>query len=108
MTDASIWGGNNGEINIGLDSGDTLTFTAFDLLRDLPVLKKLCQEEINKELDKILDERIHKALGGLICQPLFFYLYFKIFLINSLCKYENTRNQNLCSTRIVRHYTWAI
>jgi len=56
MTDASIWGGNNGEINIGLDSGDTLTFTAFDLLRDLPVLKKLCQEEIAKELDKILDD----------------------------------------------------
>jgi hypothetical protein len=48
-----LWGGQNGEVSIQTDNGYTLTFSAFNLYRDLPALMEISEKEIKLVLDEI-------------------------------------------------------
>lgn len=50
---SELWGGQNGEVIIETDNGYTLTFSAFNLYRDLPALKEISEKEIELVLDEI-------------------------------------------------------
>lgn len=42
----SLWGGQNGEVNIGLEDGTILTFNAYNLMRDLPSIVRMTFDEV--------------------------------------------------------------
>lgn len=42
----SLWGGQNGEVNIELEDGTILTFNAYNLMRDLPSIVRLTFDEV--------------------------------------------------------------
>jgi hypothetical protein len=60
----SLWGGNNGEVNMELEDGTVLTFYAYELFRDLPSITKLTFDEVYKEKEYLKDE--YKELAKFI------------------------------------------
>ncbi len=60
----SLWGGNNGEVNMELEDGTVLTFYAYELFRDLPSITKLTFDEVYKEKEYLRDE--YKELAKFI------------------------------------------
>jgi hypothetical protein len=60
----SLWGGQNGEINIELEDGTTLTFNAYNLMQDIPTITKMVFDEVMHE-KKYLQEK-YKDLAEFI------------------------------------------
>lgn len=60
----SIWGGNNGEVNIELEDGTILTFYAMELFKDLPSITRLTFDEVYKEKEYLRDK--YKELAKFI------------------------------------------
>lgn len=52
----SLWGGNNGEVNIELEDGTVLVFYAYELFRDLPSITEICFNEVAKEKEYLRDK----------------------------------------------------
>ena len=46
---ASLWGGQNGEVNMELEGGIIITFNAYNLMRDLPSIVQLTFDEVAHE-----------------------------------------------------------
>jgi hypothetical protein len=42
----SLWGGQNGEINMELEDGTVLTFNAYNLMRDIPSITRMVFDEV--------------------------------------------------------------
>ena len=42
----SLWGGQNGEVNMQLEDGTVLTFNAYNLMRDLPSIVRMTFDEV--------------------------------------------------------------
>ena len=57
----SLWGGNNGEVNMELEDGTVLTFYAFELFRDLPSITKITFDEVAVEKNDMKDRYIELA-----------------------------------------------
>jgi hypothetical protein len=62
----SLWGGNNGEVNMELEDGTVLTFYAFELFRDLPSITKMCFNEVAVEKNNMRDK--YKELAKFITE----------------------------------------
>ena len=60
----SLWGGNNGEVNMELEDGTVLTFYAFELFRDLPSITKITFDEVAVEKEMLRDR--YKELAKFI------------------------------------------
>lgn len=45
----SLWGGQNGEVNLELEDGIIITFNAYNLMRDLPSIVELTFDEVAHE-----------------------------------------------------------
>lgn len=45
----SLWGGQNGEVNIELEDGIIITFNAYNLMSDLPSIVQLTFDEVAHE-----------------------------------------------------------
>ena len=45
----SLWGGQNGEVNMELEDGTVLTFNAYNLMRDLPSIVRMTFDEVHCE-----------------------------------------------------------
>lgn len=45
----SIWGGKNGEVCFELEDGRTITFNAYNFMRDLPAIVELTFAEVAAE-----------------------------------------------------------
>ena len=42
----SLWGGQNGEVNMQLEDGTVLTFNAYNLMQDIPSITKMVFDEV--------------------------------------------------------------
>ena len=51
----SLWGGNNGEVNMELEDGTVLTFYGFELFRDLPSITEITFNEVAVEKEMLRD-----------------------------------------------------
>lgn len=60
----SLWGGNNGEVNMELKDGTVLTFYAYNLMRDIPNITRICFDEVMYEKKHIQEE--YKKLAKFI------------------------------------------
>lgn len=60
----SLWGGNNGEVNMELEDGTVLTFYAFELFRDLPSITEITFNEVAVEKEWLRDK--YKELAKFI------------------------------------------
>ena len=49
----SLWGGQNGEVNMELEDGTVLTFNAYNLMRDLPSIVRMTFDEVHCEKKNI-------------------------------------------------------
>lgn len=45
----SLWGGQNGEVNMQLEDGTVITFNAYNLMNDLPSIVQLTFDEVARE-----------------------------------------------------------
>jgi len=52
----SLWGGKNGEVNIGLEDGTILIFNAYNLMKDIPSITKLVFDEVMCEKKHIMEK----------------------------------------------------
>jgi hypothetical protein len=52
----SLWGGQNGEVNMELENGTVLTFNAYNLMRDIPSITKLVFDEVMCEKKHIMEK----------------------------------------------------
>lgn len=62
----TLWGGQNGEVNIELEDGIILTFNAYNLMRDLPSIVRLTFDEVMHEKKNIQEE--YKKLAKFISE----------------------------------------
>lgn len=62
----SLWGGQNGEVNMELEDGIILTFNAYNLMRDLPSIVRLTFDEVMHEKKNIQKE--YKKLAKFISE----------------------------------------
>ena len=62
----TLWGGQNGEVNIELEDGIILTFNAYNLMRDLPNIVRLTFDEVMHEKKNIQEE--YKKLAKFISE----------------------------------------
>ncbi len=60
----SLWGGNNGEVNMELEDGRVITFHAYELFRDLPSIVEITFNEVQKE--KLLMQERYQKLAQFI------------------------------------------
>tara|TARA_B110000908_G_scaffold105386_1_gene124098 strand:- start:792 stop:1022 length:231 start_codon:yes stop_codon:yes gene_type:complete len=60
----SLYGGQNGEVNMELEDGTVLTFNAYNLMRDLPSIVRMAFDEVQCEKDHIEDK--YKDLANFI------------------------------------------
>lgn len=60
----SLYGGQNGEVNMELEDGTVLTFNAYNLMRDLPSIVRMAFDEVQCEKDYIEDK--YKDLANFI------------------------------------------
>jgi hypothetical protein len=49
----TLWGGQNGEVNMELQDGIVLTFNAYNLMKDLPSIVELTFNEVACEKEHI-------------------------------------------------------
>ena len=52
----SLWGGQNGEVNMELENGIVLTFNAYNLMKDIPSITKLVFDEVMCEKKHIMEK----------------------------------------------------
>ena len=52
----SLWGGQNGEVNMELDNGTVLTFNAYNLMKDIPSITKLVFDEVMCEKKHMMEK----------------------------------------------------
>jgi hypothetical protein len=52
----SLWGGQNGEVNMELENGTVLTFNAYNLMKDIPSITKLVFDEVMCEKKHIMEK----------------------------------------------------
>ena len=52
----SLWGGQNGEVNMELEDGTVLTFNAYNLMRDLPSIVRMTFDEVHCEKKNIQEK----------------------------------------------------
>ena len=52
----SLWGGQNGEVNMELENGTVLTFNAYNLMRDIPSITKLVFDEVMCEKKHMMEK----------------------------------------------------
>lgn len=62
----TLWGGQNGEVNMELEDGIILTFNAYNLMRDLPSIVRLTFDEVMHEKKNIQEE--YKKLAKFISE----------------------------------------
>ena len=62
----TLWGGQNGEVNMELEDGIILTFNAYNLMRDLPNIVRLTFDEVMHEKKNIQKE--YKKLAKFISE----------------------------------------
>lgn len=62
----TLWGGQNGEVNMELEDGIILTFNAYKLMRDLPSIVRLTFDEVMHEKKNIQKE--YKKLAKFISE----------------------------------------
>lgn len=62
----TLWGGQNGEVNMELEDGIILTFNAYKLMRDLPNIVRLTFDEVTHEKKNIQEE--YKKLAKFISE----------------------------------------
>lgn len=62
----TLWGNQNGEVNIELEDGIILTFNAYNLMRDLPNIVRLTFDEVMHEKKNIQEE--YKKLAKFISE----------------------------------------
>lgn len=55
----TLWGGNNGEVNMELEDGRVITFNAWELFKDLPSIVEITFDEVQKE-KLIMQEKYQK------------------------------------------------
>jgi len=60
----SLWGGQNGEVNMELEDGIVLTFNAYNLMRDLPSIVRMTFDEVHCEKKNIQEN--YKELAKFI------------------------------------------
>ena len=60
----SLWGGQNGEVNMELEDGTVLTFNAYNLMRDLPSIVRMTFDEVHCEKKDIQEK--YKKLAKFI------------------------------------------
>ena len=60
----SLWGGQNGEVNMQLEYGTVLTFNAYNLMRDLPSIVRMTFDEVHCEKKNIQEN--YKELAKFI------------------------------------------
>jgi predicted transcriptional regulator len=60
----SLWGGQNGEVNMELEDGTVLTFNAYNLMRDLPSIVRVTFDEVHCEKKNIQEN--YKELAKFI------------------------------------------
>jgi len=60
----SLWGGQNGEVNMQLEDGTVLTFNAYNLMRDLPSIVRMTFDEVHCEKKNIQEN--YKELAKFI------------------------------------------
>jgi len=60
----TLFGGQNGEVNMELEDGIILTFNAYNLMRDLPSIVRLTFDEVMYEKKNIQEE--YKKLAEFI------------------------------------------
>jgi len=60
----SLWGGQNGEVNMELEDGTVLTFNAYNLMRDLPSIVRMTFDEVHCEKKNIQEN--YKELAKFI------------------------------------------
>jgi len=52
----SLWGGQNGEVNMELENGTVLTFNAYNLMKDIPSITKLVFDEVMCEKKYMMEK----------------------------------------------------
>jgi hypothetical protein len=52
----SLWGGQNGEVNMELENGTVLTFNAYNLMKDIPSITKLVFDEVMCEKKHMMEK----------------------------------------------------
>jgi hypothetical protein len=52
----SLWGGQNGEVNMELENGTVLTFNAYNLMKDIPNITKLVFDEVMCEKKHMMEK----------------------------------------------------
>ena len=62
----TLFGGQNGEVNMELEDGTLLTFYAYNLMRDLPSIVRLTFDEVMHEKKNIQKE--YKKLAKFISE----------------------------------------
>ena len=62
----TLFGGQNGEVNMELEDGIVLTFNAYNLMRDLPSIVRLTFDEVMHEKKNIQEE--YKKLAKFISE----------------------------------------
>lgn len=60
----SLFGGQNGELNMELEDGTILTFNAYNLMRDIPSITKMVFDEVMHEKKHTME--IYKELAEFI------------------------------------------
>ena len=60
----SLYGGQNGEVNMELEDGTVLTFNAYNLMRDLPSIVRMAFDEVQCEKKDIQEK--YKELAKFI------------------------------------------
>ena len=52
----SLWGNQNGEVNMELEDGTVLTFNAYNLMRDIPSITKMVFDEVMCEKKNMMEK----------------------------------------------------
>tara|TARA_R100001163_G_scaffold11614_4_gene10608 strand:- start:3543 stop:3779 length:237 start_codon:yes stop_codon:yes gene_type:complete len=60
----TLWGGKNGEVNMETDNGTILTFNAYNLMRDIPNITRICFDEVMYEKEQM--QEAYKKLAEFI------------------------------------------
>ncbi len=60
----SLFGGQNGELNMELEDGTILTFNAYNLMRDIPSITKMVFDEVMHEKKHTMEK--YKELAEFI------------------------------------------
>ena len=60
----TLWGGKNGEVNMETDNGTILTFNAYNLMKDIPNITRICFDEVMYEKEQM--QEAYKKLAEFI------------------------------------------